>query len=122
MPDGHGFSRNCPAVGCISRSDPPGKPPRPEVVKKLCSSRSGGEGAEIRVWRTVRNEVTVLELRESVKRRPRATVTYHDVGGNQQLSLAMSPVPGSALERSLTEMREAILANLRAAETIPCVP
>lgn len=123
MPDGQGFSRNCPAVGCISRFGPPGKPPRQEVVKRLCASRPASEGPEIRVWRTNRNEASVLELRDSVKRQTNAAITYHDLGGNPMLSLPSAPkTPGSALERSFAQMREAILASLHAAETIGCLP
>lgn len=121
MPDGHGFSSNCPAVGCVSRSDPPGKPARADVVKALCSSPSGGEGALIQVWRTQGDEATVLELRESPGRAHPSAV-YHDPRGTRQLSLATSVPPDSDLGRSFARMRAALLDGLHAAETIRCVP
>lgn len=123
MPDGKGFSSNCPAVGCLSRSDAPGKPARPDVVKSLCASPSGGEGTEIHVWRSGRDEVTVLELREG-PRHPKPVVVYHDFLGNVRLSLpAGSAVPkDSDLGRSFSEMRAAVLDGLHEAGTIRCVP
>jgi hypothetical protein len=121
MPDGQGFSSNCPAVGCVSRSEAPGTAPRAEVVKQLCSPPSGGEGAEIRVWRSQRDEATVLELRQG-PRHPHPAVVYHDVLGDAQLTIPAAVAPGSDLGRSFGEMRAALLDKLHAAETIRCVP
>ena len=123
MSDGKGFSSNCPAVGCISRYGAPGKPPRAEVVQKVCAPPRGGEGAEIHVWRTNRNEAAILELRPGAAGRRPAAIVFHDIAGNAQLSLPTAlPAPESALGRSLTEQRAALLSGLQAAETIRCVP
>jgi len=123
MSDGKGFSSNCPAVGCISRYEAPGKAPRADVVQKVCAPPRGGEGAEIHVWRTDRNEAAILELRQGAAGRPHPAIVFHDIAGNAQLSLPVAlPAPESALGRSLTEQRAALLGGLRAAETIRCVP
>lgn len=44
LPDSRGFWQNCPAVGCILRAEPPpGRPPRGEVIRRLCvDARTGG--------------------------------------------------------------------------------
>jgi hypothetical protein len=123
MPDGKGFSSNCPAVGCISRYEAPGKAPKAEVVKRVCAPPLGGEGAEIRVWRTDRDEAAILELRQGATGRSHPVVVFHDIAGSRQLSMpAAPPGPETDLGRSLAEQRASLLGGLRAAETIRCVP
>jgi hypothetical protein len=122
QPDGHGFWTNCPAVGCVSRADPPGKPPRAEVVKRLCGdSRFGGEGAQIHVWRTAKDEAAILELRTSSSAAHPLT-TYYDTGGRALLSVpSRQAVPeDSDLGRHLGQQRTAVLADLKEAETARC--
>jgi hypothetical protein len=107
----------------LALSKRPARPPRADVVRKVCAPPRGGEGAEIHVWRTDRNEAAILELRQGAAGRPHPVIVFHDIAGNAQLSLpAALPAPESALGRSLTEQRAALLAGLRAAETIRCVP
>src|SRR5260370_645933 len=53
IPDDKGFWSNCPAVGCIARSEPPGQPPHVEAIAEVGGgSRSGGLADEGHVWRT----------------------------------------------------------------------
>jgi hypothetical protein len=120
QPDGHGFWSNCPAVGCVSRSDPPGKPPRADVVSRLCGdSRLGGAGAEIHVWRTAQDAATVLELRAGSASAHR-TAVYYDSAGRQLLSMPSAIPRDSDLGRNLDRQRVSILKDLREAETVSC--
>ena len=121
-PDGHGFWTNCPAVGCVSRADPPGKPARADVVKRLCGDgRLGGQGAEIHVWRTARDETAILELRASAPARHPMTV-YYDSAGRRLLSVPSKQVvrADSDLGRHLDRQRDSVLADLKEAETVRC--
>jgi hypothetical protein len=121
IPDGKGFSSNCPTVGCISRADAPGKAPRPDVVKALCASDIGGAGADINVWRTSADEVAVLEMRGHAGQHPVAV--YHDFAGNPLLSVPLKlPNPKSDLARALDRQREAVTSGLRVTATVPCGP
>jgi hypothetical protein len=121
-PDGRGFWTNCPAVGCVSRADPPGQPPRADVVKQLCGdNRLGGERAEIHVWRTARNETAILELRAGSPPEHPMTV-YYDAAGRQLLSApSRQAVPAdSDLGKHLDRQRASVLAGLKEAETVRC--
>lgn len=120
--DGKGFWTNCPAVGCVSRSDPSGRPPGTEIVKRLCGDpRRGGGVGEIHAWRTAKHELSVLELR-SGSAADRGVTLYYDAGGRPLLSLPAQRVAGSDLARHLDEQRTAVLAGLDEAETIRCGP
>src|SRR5258708_3084621 len=119
-PDGKGFSSNGPAVGCVSRSDPRGRPPRREVVERLCGDETfGGKGAEIHVWRTPARATTVLELRAG---RPAGgpPTLFYDAGGRHLLTVPKPHPGGSDLDRFLGELRALVLAGLSEAETVPC--
>jgi hypothetical protein len=117
IPDGKGFSENCPTVGCISRADAPGKPPRPDVLKALCASDAR---AEIKVWRTGADEVAVLEWRGGAER---PVAVYHDFAGNVLLSVPLRlPNPKSDLARELDREREAVTSGLHVTATVPCRP
>ena len=121
-PDGNGFWTNCPAVGCVSRADPPGKPARTDVVKQLCGdSRLGGERAEIRVWRTAQDETAILELRASAPA-PHPMTIYYDAAGRKLLSVPSKQVipENSDLGRHLDRQRASVLSDLKEAETVRC--
>ncbi len=122
MPDAHGFWSNCPAVGCVSRSQAPGQQPRPETVNALCTSVFGGAGAEVHVWRTSKDEVTVLEVRPAPRQGEATYVTYFDVYGHPLVSLPLASPAGSARASLDARQREAVLSGLRAGETVACSP
>ena len=120
IPDGRGFAENCPSVGCLSRADAAGRPPRAEVVTRLCSSDLGGEGAEIRVWRTAADAVAVLALHAS-PRLSHPPVVYHDFAGHRLLTVPLFPVqPGSDLAKEQGRQREAVVGGLHVTATLRC--
>jgi hypothetical protein len=117
-PDDKGFWSNCPAVGCIARSDPPGQPPRREAIAEICGSpRPGGQATEVHVWRTSAQAATLLELRVSYSGRPWSR--FFDARGHFLYSLPTNPDDTPA-GRSHTEVRGALLKGLGRAETLPC--
>ncbi|HLX06559.1 MAG TPA: hypothetical protein VKY89_01715 [Thermoanaerobaculia bacterium] len=119
IPDAQGFWSNCPAVGCIARSDPPGQPPRREVVAEICGSpRAGGQtAAEVRVWRTVAKAATILELRTSSSGRPWSL--FYDTRGHFLHEVPTHPEDTPA-GRFHAEVRAAVLTGLGEAESVAC--
>src|SRR5260370_1372397 len=118
IPDDKGFWSNCPAVGCIARSEPPGQPPHVEVIAEVCgSSRSGGQAAEVHVCRTATKGATILELRLSYSGPPWSQL--FDASGHFLSALPTRPDDTPA-GRSQIEVRGALLTGLGRAQTLPC--
>jgi hypothetical protein len=84
------------------------------VVEALCRTPlAGGEGWEIHVWRTAKNETTILELRKHASEP--APRSYADAAGRSLLTL-----PAKGAPRHLEELRALLLTGLKESEALRC--
>ena len=120
-PDAHGFWSNCPAVGCVSRSDPPGARPPPKVLSQLCNAWTFQHGgAEVQVWRSAQDEATILEI-HGRRDADDAPIFFYDKDGRALLSIPSKRQFGSSdLGRRLEQQRAALLTSLHTAESVHC--
>jgi len=120
-PDAHGFWSNCPAVGCVSRSAPPGERPPAKVLSQLCSAWNfEHDGAEVQVWRSAKDEATILEM-HARRQADDAPIFFYDKDGRALLSIPSRRKFGrSDLGRRLDQQRAGLLTSLKAAEIVRC--
>jgi len=121
IPDAHGFWSNCPAVGCVSRYASPGAPLPKKVAAQLCSAWTfGHDGAEVRVWRSTKDEATILET-HARSEADDAPTFFYDKDGRALLSIPSKHQFGrSDLGRRLDQQRSGLLSNLHVAEIVSC--